>query len=71
MDKDGNVVNQKGHVKILKELLSEKGEIPSLYSYEGAKFAIKDVIGDLDREKMGEENVLKFDKQTAPNPENP
>ena len=71
VDGEGNIVDRMGKVKITKAQLTSEGEIPPLYTYEGKKFKIKDVIGDFDREEFGGQSDIKIFKTTEPDPDNP
>lgn len=71
IDDDGNIIDREGKRKILKENLTKKGEIPSLFTYEGNQFRIKDVIGDFDRETIGTYDQIIFGKSTEPSKTSP
>ena len=48
-DKDGNLVDKKGRVKLTKDIMEKtKGDIPLLFNYKGKKFNLQDVMGDDD-----------------------
>mmetsp|Transcript_12674 Transcript_12674/g.21324 ORF Transcript_12674/g.21324 Transcript_12674/m.21324 type:complete len:353 (-) Transcript_12674:460-1518(-) len=58
VDADGNVIDNMGKVRFIKEQLSEKGELPKLYNFEGAEYKIKQIIGQFERDKNSKEIIL-------------
>jgi hypothetical protein len=67
MDKNGKLVNKKGwlvnpegqvidlkkDIKFSKDQLSKEGDLPRLFNYQGRRFDIKDVMGDLEKDSEG------------------
>ena len=45
MDSEGNIIDNTGKVKFIREQLTEKGDIPKLFNYDGNEYKIKDIIG--------------------------
>ena len=61
VDEEGNVVDNLGRIRLVKEQLKDNGEIPELYNYDGKAYMIKDIIGQFERDKNSKEIVLCYD----------
>lgn len=54
IDSHGNLVDKRGRVKLNKSMLEQNGgDMPQLFNYKGKKFDLKDLMGDLDKDRQG------------------
>ena len=59
VDEEGNIIDNQGQIKFVKEqLVGKKGELPTLFNFEGVEFDIKHVIGIFERDRDSKEIVL-------------
>lgn len=66
VDDDGNVIDNLGRIRFVKEQL-ENDEIPELYNFDGQRYNIKDIIGQFDRDKNSKEIVFTQNVQHSKN----
>ncbi len=57
IDSKGNVVDNMGQIKFVKEQLDSNGELPNLFNFDGVEYSIKDIIGYFDRDKNSKEII--------------
>ena len=57
VDDDDNLIDNNGHKKLDKAILTPDGDIPKLLNYDGKPFDIKDVIGQVPKDYQG--NMIK------------
>lgn len=66
-DQNGNIIEDRfGRVKFDKQQLTKDGDLPKMFNYNGKRFDIQDVMGDLDVLPNGDLNFKK-DPQTGKN----
>lgn len=63
IDQAGNIVDNQGHVKFVKEQLKNGVDIPKLFNYEGNEYKIKQIMGIFDRDKNSKEIILCQDSR--------
>lgn len=51
-DKEGNVLNHKGQIIFDKTQVKDE-DIPELYNYDGVRFSVQDVMGDVSQDPSG------------------
>ena len=62
IDKHGNLIDKRGRIKLNQHIMGQcGGEIPQLFNYKGKKFDIKDVMGELDKDRNGN-IIIRRDK---------
>lgn len=62
VDEEGNLVDKRGRVKLNRQIMEQNGgDIPLLFSYKGKKFDIREVMGDLDKDRNGN-MIIRRDK---------
>jgi hypothetical protein len=54
LDKDGNIIDNVGRKKFDKSQLTQDGDLPKLFNYNGRRFDITDVIGSVDKDRNGD-----------------
>ena len=63
IDTNKNLIDNKGVKKLKHFQMTKDGDVPRLYNYDGRKFDITDVIGQVDKDKDGEIILSKKNKQ--------
>lgn len=58
IDTKGNVVDNMGQIKFIKEQLDSSNELPNLFNFDGLEYSIKEIIGYFDRDKNSKEIIL-------------
>ena len=54
VDAQGNLVDKRGRVKLHKQIMDQnEGDLPLLFTYKGKKFDVREVAGDLDKDRLG------------------
>ena len=61
VDEEGNIINRRNRKIIDKGHLDDQGDFPKLFSYNAVSFHIKDVLGELHRDKTTGDAVHKRD----------
>jgi hypothetical protein len=54
VDKGGNIIDNHDRKKFDKAHLTEDGDLPKLFNYNGRRFDIVDTLGQVDKDKNGE-----------------
>jgi hypothetical protein len=62
IDEDGNIIDKYRRRKIDKDHLTKNGSLPRMLNYDGRKFAIQDIMGELDKDPKGD-LIFKKDKR--------
>lgn len=65
VDAEGNIIDNRGQIKLMKSQLTDKGDIPKLYNYEGKEYKIKNIMGLFDRDKNSKEIKALQDKNVC------
>lgn len=50
VDRDDNIIDNLGKIRIIKSQLEDKGEIRKLFNYDGKEYRIKSIIGTFERD---------------------
>jgi hypothetical protein len=45
VDLSGNIIDNLGRIKFIKEQLTERGDLPKLFNFEGTEYKIRNIIG--------------------------
>jgi len=62
VDRQGNLVDKRGRVKLHSNIMKKsKGAVPQMFNYKGRRFDIKEVTGDLDKDRAGN-MIIRRDK---------
>jgi hypothetical protein len=61
VDEEGNIINRRNRKILDKGHLDDRGDFPKLLSYNAVSFHIKDVLGELHRDKTSGDAVHKKD----------
>jgi len=62
-DAEGNIIEGRfGRVKFDKRQLTKDGDLPKMFNYNGRRFDIQDVMGDIDMLPNGDLNLKKDSK---------
>jgi len=59
VDSDGNIIDNTGKVKFIREQLDEKGEVPKLFNYDGKEYKIKSIMGTFEQDAASKDIVLR------------
>ena len=60
IDRHENIIDSQGKIKLIKEMLSEKGEIPKLFNYLGETYKIRNVMGIFERDRNSKDIILCY-----------
>ena len=65
VDEEGNIIDNIGHVKFVKEQLTEKGDLPKLLNFQGKEYKIKNIIGIFDRDSRSKAIIPNQPKKAS------
>lgn len=54
IDSEGNMIDNRGVIKFDSTQLTQDGDLPKLFNYNGRRFDIADTIGQVDKDQNGE-----------------
>jgi hypothetical protein len=65
INKNEAIIDNEGHVKFNKEMLTAQSILPPLYNYQGRLYKITDIIGQLGKDEVSKEIMIRVDKLTG------
>lgn len=60
VDEEGNIIDNTGKVKFIREQLDDKGDIPKLFNYDGKEYKVRNIMGTFEQKADSKDIVLCY-----------
>ena len=62
VDENGHIVDKRGRMRMHSKILGPHGNMPTMFNYKGRKYDIRDVMGDLEKDRNGNAIIRRDSK---------